>query len=220
MYRKQLFTFNGTRPVPTVIRRYKEKDFDELVSIQRESLSPPDKQGWRMEQLHSHIAMFPEGCLCAEVEGKVAGSMTGCLVDLDPSNPEHTWHAITDNGFIRNHKKDGNTLYIVDICVRPAFRRLKLGYWLIQSMYEVAIALEVPRVVGGGRMPGYVAYADKLSPEQYMEKVVQGELTDPVITFLMHAGRTPLKVLPDYLRGDRDSCCYAVLTEWKNPFLE
>ncbi|WP_052487613.1 GNAT family N-acetyltransferase [Gordoniibacillus kamchatkensis] len=222
MYRKQLFTFSGARPVPTVIRRYEEADFDDLIRIQRESFPPPtsEKQWWRKDQLRSQIAMFPEGALIAEVDGETAGSMTGFRIDLGPGNPEHTWHSITDNGYIRNHKADGNTLYIVDICVRPAYRRLKIGYWLIQSMYELAVALGIPRVVGGGRMPGYHLYADKLSPDDYVRQVIHGQITDPVLTFLMKAGRTPLKVLPNYLRGDRDSCFYAVLTEWRNPFAD
>jgi len=43
-------------------------------------------------------------------------------------------------------------------------------------------------------------------------------LKDPVVTFLMRCGRTPLKVVANYLE-DEESRNYAALMEWKNPFL-
>lgn len=145
--------------------------------------------------------------------------MTAMRVDIGPVPPDHTWEDMTNRGYIRNHKPDGNTLYIVDLCVRPTFRRHKLGYWLVQSMYEVAVALRISRVMGGGRMPGYRAYSEKMSAEQYLDKVVRGELKDPVISFMMYSGRTPIRVLANYLQNDHESCYYATLTEWKNPFI-
>jgi hypothetical protein len=48
--------------------------------------------------------------------------------------------------------------------------------------------------------------------------VLQGELQDPVISFLLRCGRTPVKVVENYLE-DEESLNHAVLMEWKNPFL-
>jgi hypothetical protein len=56
-----------------------------------------------------------------------------------------------------------------------------------------------------------------MTAEQYLEAVVKGELKDPVITFLLRCGRTPVKVVANYLE-DEESCNYAALMEWKNPF--
>ena len=68
-------------------------------------------------------------------------------------------------------------------------------------------------------MPGFKRFAEELSADQYAEKVLAGELKDPVITFLMRSGRTPVAVAADYL-DDEDSGNYALLMEWKNPFLQ
>jgi len=46
---------------------------------------------------------------------------------------------------------------------------------------------------------------------------VRGELADPVITFLLRCGRTPLGVVPGYLE-DEESRHHAALMEWRNPF--
>ncbi|MNY77961.1 hypothetical protein D3C86_2180320 [compost metagenome] len=50
-----------------------------------------------------------------------------------------------------------------------------------------------------------------------MNAVMQGELKDPVMTFLLRCGRTPVKLVSDYLE-DEESLNYAMLMEWKNPF--
>jgi ribosomal protein S18 acetylase RimI-like enzyme len=219
MYRKEFYVFDQDRPVPAVIRNYEEKDFPGLIRIQQESFPPPfpSELWWNTEQLKSHVTLFPEGALCVEVNGEIVGSMTGLIVDFDPSHPDHTWEEITDNGYIRNHNPNGNTLYVVDIGVRPAYRKLGLGKWLMLSMYEVVVHLGLERLLGGGRMPGYHKKAHKMTAEQYLEAVVKGELKDPVITFLLRCGRTPVKVVANYLE-DEESCNYAALMEWKNPF--
>ncbi|QZT34244.1 GNAT family N-acetyltransferase [Caldalkalibacillus thermarum TA2.A1] len=219
MYKKLYLPYQG-KNARVVIRNYTEQDFAELIRIQQESFPPPfpSELWWNEQQLHNHVTLFPEGALCVEVEGTLAGSMTGLIVDFDPSHPAHTWEEITDNGYITNHNPQGNTLYVVDICVRPACRGLDLGKWLMQSMYEVVVHKGLERLLGGGRMPGYHRHASHMSADQYLQKVVNGELKDPVISFLLRCGRTPLGVVPNYIE-DEESHNYAALMEWRNPFL-
>ncbi|HZG82182.1 MAG TPA: GNAT family N-acetyltransferase, partial [Brevibacillus sp.] len=86
MYRKELYVFDGDKPRPAVIRNYTGADFAELIQIQAESFPPPfpSELWWNEEQLTNHITLFPEGAICVEVEGELAGSMTGLLVAFDP----------------------------------------------------------------------------------------------------------------------------------------
>lgn len=219
MYKKIQYVFDGDRPVKVKIRNYTKSDFPELIAIQKESFPPPfpSELWWNDEQLANHVDLYPQGALCIEVEGEMAGSMTALLTDFDPAHPEHTWQEVTDDGYIRNHKSDGATLYVVDICVRPKFRSLKLGQLLMQSMYERVVHDGLERLLGGGRMPGYHKFSNTLSAEQYAEQVIAGKLKDPVISFLLRCGRTPVSVVADYVE-DQESGNYALLMEWKNPF--
>lgn len=219
MYRKEFYVFDQDRPIPAVIRNYGEKDFPGLILIQKESFPPPfpSELWWNTEQLRNHVQLFPEGALCIEVDGEIAGSMTGLLVDFNPNHAEHTWEEITDSGYIRNHNPNGNTLYVVDIGVRPHYRKLGLGKWLMFSMYDVVVHKKLNRLLGGGRMPGYHRHAKELTAEDYLQAVVKGELKDPVITFLLRCGRTPVQIVANYLE-DEESCHYGALMEWKNPF--
>lgn len=220
MYEKHLYVPDKEGNRRAVIRRYGERDMAELIRIQQESFPPPfpEELWWNEEQLQNHIALFPEGALCIEVDGVVAGSMTGLLKRFDPARPEHTWAEATDNGYIRSHEPDGDTLYIVDLCIRPAYRRLDLGRQLMQAMCELVVHRGLTRLLGGGRMPGYGRVANEQTPESYLQAVARGELRDPVLTFLLRCGRTPLGVVRGYLEDEESQHC-AALMEWRNPFL-
>ena len=218
MYHSEFFIFQDGKSYPVVVRNYTQADFRGLIQIQSECFPPPFPSDlwWDEEQLTNHVTLFPEGAMCIEVGGELAGSMTGLIVDFDPNNPKHTWEEITDNGYIRNHDPNGNTLYIVDIAVRPSFRKFGLGKLMMQAMYHTVIKLGLDRLLGGGRMPGYHKVADRLTPEEYIREVTEGKRKDPVITFLLRCGRTPLAVVENYLE-DAESLNYGTLMEWKNP---
>lgn len=219
MYRKQQYVLEGGMPREVVVRTYTEQDFDELIQIQRESFPPPfpDELLWTREQLENHIRLYPEGALCVEVDGKLAGSVTGLRMNYSEEDPDHTWEEVTGGGDISPHVPDGNTLYVVDLCVRPEFRSLKLGNLLLQALYERVVVDGLERLLGGGRMSGYHRYATQATPEEYIENVLAGEWKDPVITFMLRSGRTPVRIVRNYLE-DEESHNMAMLMEWKNPF--
>lgn len=221
MYRKETFVFDGNRPIPAILRNYTAQDFDGLIQIQQECFPPPfpSELWWNKEQLNNHVTLFPDGALCVEVEGKLAGSITGLMIAFSHEDPDHSWEEATDSGYIRNHNEKGNTLYIVDISVAPSFRKLGLAKLLMQAMYETVMHRKLERLLGGGRMPGYGAVAGEMTANEYLIKVTTGELKDPVITFLLKCGRVPVRVIENYL-DDEESCNYAALMEWKNPFLK
>ncbi|MNH20871.1 Acetyltransferase (GNAT) family protein [compost metagenome] len=187
--------------------------------MQRASFPPPFPADlwWSEEQLSEHINRFPQGAICAEIDGKIIGSMTGLLIEISQYGHKHDWATITDNGYIRNHNPHGDTLYVVDICVVPEYRKSGIGKWLMQSMYETVVHLGLTRLLGGGRMPGYSKFADEATPEQYLQNVLLGIWKDPVITFLLRCGRTPVGVSEQYLEDAESKNCAAIM-EWRNPF--
>lgn len=219
MLHSELYLFDGDKLIQCTVRNYQEKDFKELIAIQSECFPPPfpEELWWNVDQLSSHLTHFPEGAICVEVNGELAGSLTCLRVAYDAKRPHHRWEEITDNGYITTHDEHGNALYVVDISIRPKFRKLGLGKVLLQNAYYLVIELGLDRLLGGGRMPGYKRNAKELSPEEYLQQVLLGNLRDPVLTFLLRCGRTPVTVLHHYLE-DEDSLNHAVLMEWKNPF--
>lgn len=220
LYAKKLYVFDGDKPIEAVIRNYGKADFDALIRVQQESFPPPfpSELWWNEEQLTEHITRFPEGALCVEVAGKIVGSITGLRVEYEEQHAaDHSWSSLTDDGYIRTHNPNGDTLYIVDICMMPAYRKFGLGKLMMQSMYEVVVHLGLRRLLGGGRMPGYRKHAPAMSADDYVRAVMTGALKDPVITFLLRCGRTPVQVVSNYLQ-DEESLNHALLMEWRNPF--
>jgi GNAT superfamily N-acetyltransferase len=112
-------------------------------------------------------------------------SITTLIVQFDPDNPNHSWEDVTDSGYIRTHLPNGTSLYVVDICVAPSYRKLGVGKWLMQSMYEIVISSNLDRLLGGGRIPGYHKVSKKLTVERYVNEVLSGKLKDPVMSFLL-----------------------------------
>jgi hypothetical protein len=51
---------------------------------------------------------------------------------------------------------------------------------------------------------------------QYAQKVVDGSLTDPVLSFQLRNGFQFIKILPNYMKDSR-SLNYASFIEWINP---
>ncbi|MCM3748937.1 GNAT family N-acetyltransferase [Paenibacillus pasadenensis] len=217
---KNLYVQHAGKPVQARIRRYTLEDAEALIEVQRLSFPPPypEELLWSREQLAQHVSRFPEGALCAVIGGKIIGSMTGMRVHSSGEHEHLSWAEATDDGFIRNHVSDGDTLYVVDICIVPEYRQTGLGKWLMQTMYETVVHLGISRLLGGGRLPGYHRHAAAMSAEAYVAAVLTGELRDPVLTFLLRCGRTPAGIASNYL-DDEESCGYAAMMEWRNPFI-
>ncbi|MCC3373173.1 GNAT family N-acetyltransferase [Cohnella sp. REN36] len=217
--RKTLYVTDGERMAAATIRNYGRSDFAGLIEVQAESFPPPypPELWWNERQLEAHATLFPEGALCAEMDGRIVGSMTG-LRRTFREGDRHDWASVTDEGYIGTHEPDGDTLYVADLCVRPAYRRYGLGKWLMQSMYETVVQLGCVRLLGAGRMPGYRAASGELTPEQYVAEVAAGRRKDPVLTFMLRCGRVPAGVVRDYL-DDEESGGNAALMEWRNPFI-
>lgn len=221
-YRKQQYVYDRQhKPLPIVIRQYTDRDFAQLIDVQRECFPPPfpEELWWNEVQLASHLQHFPQGAICVEDgrDGRIIASVTA--LRTRETSGGHAWAEATDEGYIRNHDPNGDILYIVDISVRPDYRGWGLGKLLMQTMYETVIFLGIRRLLGGGRMSGYHRYANQLSADAYLQQVVEGQLYDPVITFLLRCGRMPVRVVANYLE-DEESCHYGALLKWDNPFVD
>lgn len=216
---KELYIAHNGKPLHTVIRPYTKADFKALIDVQRASFPPPfpEELLWNKEQLSEHVSRFPEGALCAVADGAIVGSMTGLIVKMSDFGGSHNWETITDAGYIRNHRPDGETLYVVDICVVPEYRKSGIGKWLMQTMYETVVHMKLARLLGGARMPGYSSKAAEATPQQYLDNIMSGEWSDPVVSFLLRCGRVPIGIAEHYLE-DEESHHNAVLMEWRNPF--
>lgn len=199
------------------IRNYTLDDFDQLLDVQREAFPPPfpEELWWKQDQIESHVLTYPEGAMAAVVDGKIVGSSTSLLVTF--TGKPHTWEEVSDNGYIRaSHEPDGDSLYGIDLCVRPSYRSQGIAGALYDARKALVVKSGLKRFLAGCRIPGYHLYADRMKADEYVERVVRGELKDLVLSFMLRQGLAPVQVLDNYLE-DEESLHKAVLVEWKNP---
>lgn len=201
------------------IRPYTLADFDALLDVQREAFPPPfpEELWWSREQITAHMETFPAGAMLAEVDGVVVGSATSLIVKH--RHEPHTWAEVADDGYIRtSHQPDGDSLYGIDICVKPSWRGRGIAQRLYEARKELVVQLGLKRYLAGCRIPGYHRVAAQMAAAQYVEAVTAGKLQDTVLSFMLKQGLHPVGILDDYL-DDEESLNKAVLVEWVNPRL-
>jgi ribosomal protein S18 acetylase RimI-like enzyme len=211
---------DGDAAEKVFIRNYNPKDFAAIRQIERECYPPPfpETDLWDDEQLSRHVEVFPEGAICAIYQDVIVGSMTTLIID-DREGTTRDWAEMTDEGnLVGSHNEKGKTLYVADMIVSPSSRKLGIGRLLMQAAYFLVIELEMERLLGSVRMPGYHKVSALMTPECYLEEVVSGIRRDPVITFMLKCGRKPIRIVHNYMEDHMSRNC-AVLMEWRNPFL-
>ena len=196
------------------VRRLRKKDFESIVEMQH--LCFPTMPPWTLKQYKSMLKTFPEGQICVEVNGKIAGSACSVIVDFDLYSDWHDWTRISDSGYIRNHKDDGDTLYGIEIMVHPTYRGMRLARRLYEARKKLCRERNLQRIVIGGRIPGYVAHKDAMSAQDYVDRVSDKTLYDPVLTTQLANGFVLQRLIADYLPSDEDSAGYATHMEWIN----
>jgi GNAT superfamily N-acetyltransferase len=144
------------------------------------------------------------------------GMAASLIIRWDDYEQQANWRAFTSRGTFDNHDPGGKTLYGAEVMVRPGFQRRRIGKRLYAARRKIARRLGLKRIRAGARLRGYGRYADRLGPEEYVRRVVRGELKDPTLSFQLREGFTVFGVVEGYLGHDPDSRGWAALIEWIN----
>ncbi len=204
--------------IEVMIRNASFDDIQKIIKLQKKSFPYMYVQGmiWKKDSLENHIRIFPEGQFVAEHDGNIIGSASSLIVNLVPEYKEHTWTEACGTGRFNNHNPKGDTLYAADVSTHPDYRSLGIGSKIYDARKDLAIKLNLRRIIAGGRLFNYCDYADKLSPEGYVEAVLEEKIKEPVLYFQIKNGFNFIKILPNYIKDSR-SLNYAAFIEWKNP---
>lgn len=199
-------------------RPMRRADFPAIIELTREVY--PESKPWSEAQLASHLEVFPEGQIVAEdqANGELVGMAASLIVYWDDYDMTSSWHDFTASGTFINHDPVlGKTLYGAEVMVKPSRQGQGIGGLLYRARIRIAKRFKLLRIRAGARLRGYGQYADRMSPEAYVEKVQSGELVDPTLTFQLHRGFHVLAIVKGYLGSDPESRGYAAVIEWLNP---
>jgi len=171
---------------------------------------------WTKKEFKSMLKYFPQGQIGIEDNGKIVAAAFSLVVDYSKFGDKHTYKEITGDGLLTTHLDDGDTLYGIDVFVHPDYQGMRLGRRLYDARKELCEGLNLRAIIAGGRIPGYKDHAEKLTPRQYIDKVKNKELYDPILTFQLANNFHVRKLMNNYLPDDKESKSYATLLEWIN----
>ncbi len=195
-------------------------DYQELKAAMINAYQNMPNSYWKESHINKLLTIFPEGQVVIKVNQQIAGCALSIIIDYEKTEKNHTYAEITGRYSFDTHTKNGDILYGIDVFVKPEFRGLRLGRRLYDYRKELCEKLNLKGIVFGGRIPNYHKYASEFSPREYIQKVKQREIHDPVLNFQLSNDFHPVRVLKGYLEGDEVSMENAVLLEWDNIYYE
>lgn len=196
--------------------------FDALEELQRIVYPTLDDQElMRAEHFAAQYKRFPEGQFVALLDDQVAGVQvvgqgSGFFIDFDFDHPNHSFREICAELYFTHHHPDGAYYYGADISVHPNFRGRGIGRRIYDARKELVRRTNRRGIVAGGLIPGYAAYKAILSPQEYVDRVVAGEIHDSTLSFQLAMGFQVRGLIPNYIE-DSASDNWATLIEWSNP---
>ncbi|RKS01192.1 MULTISPECIES: bifunctional GNAT family N-acetyltransferase/carbon-nitrogen hydrolase family protein [unclassified Flavobacterium] len=202
------------------LRNLRIEDYKELKKSMMEAYSELENAYWKEHHINKLLTIFPEGQLVILVDGKVVGSALSLIVNEDTANSTHNYADITGNYTFSTHDPLGDVLYGIDVFIHPKYRGLRLGRRLYDTRKELCEQLNLKAIMFAGRIPNYTKYSEEITPKIYIDKVRQKEIYDPVLSFQLSNDFHVIKIMRNYLEGDKSSKEFAVLLEWNNIYYD
>ena len=202
------------------LRNLKIEDYKELKHSMIEAYPGMVDSHWQESHIEKLLRKFPDGQLVILVDGVVVGSALSLIVNESIVEKNHDYAKITGNYTFSTHNPKGEVLYGIDVFVHPKYRGLRLGRRMYEARKEICEQLNLKSIVFAGRIPNYSKHATEYTPKAYIEKVKRKELHDPVLSFQLSNDFHVLRIIKNYLEGDKLSKEFAVLLEWNNIYYD
>lgn len=202
------------------LRQLNIGDYEELKKSMIEAYPKWPGAYWKEPHFQKLLKIFPEGQLAVLVNDVVVGCALSIIVKYELFGDDHTYQEITGNYTFNTHSPKGNTMYGLDVFIRPDYRGLRIGRRLYDARKELCENMNLKMIIFGGRIPNYHIHAATLSPKEFIQKVKFKELFDPTLTFQLSNDFHVKKVLKGYMPGDKESKEYAVLLQWDNIYYQ
>ena len=202
------------------IRNLQKEDYDQLASSFTRVYADGSDVFWTPKQIDKLIRIFPEGQIVVVVDGKIVGCALSIIVNYDDVKNDHTYAQVTGNETFDTHTRKGNILYGIEVFIHPDYRGLRLARRMYEYRKELCEKLNLKAIMFGGRLPNYHKYAEQMRPKEYIDKVRQREIVDPVLLFQLSNDFHVRKVMRNYLPNDEESRHYACLLQWDNIYYQ
>ncbi len=179
----------------------------------------PHETPYTSDELAAHHHVFPQGQFVAEhiQSGSVAGVHFTLRLMMADFHIDDSWDVLTASGSFDDHNPNGHTLYGADVMVDPDHQRHGIAHALTDATRALVRAEKLWRMVGGSRLPGYQMRQNEMDATTYVDGVVRGSWTDPVLTVHLKDGWRVVRPIFGYLPHDEESAGWSAVIQWVNP---
>ncbi|MCB0376979.1 MAG: carbon-nitrogen hydrolase family protein [Bdellovibrionales bacterium] len=199
-----------------IIRQAKKSDVQDIHQLVSKVYKTMD--AYPIPKLLGQISNFPEGHFVAIHNKKIVGYSASIVLPEKEVLRAHTWKQITGDAYGSTHDPNGDYLYGYETCVDPDIRGNRIGQRFYSERKKLVQYWRLKGIVFGGRIPLLHEHIDKVkSVKNYIKKVQNKEIKDPVLGFHLRMGFEPIGVLEDYIPTDKECLGYAVHLRWRNP---
>jgi hypothetical protein len=197
------------------VRPARLEDYAAVRAVER--AAHPGIAPLTLRQFEARRQAFAEGQWVVECDGAIAGAGSSLIVRWEDYTVGHTWNGITGDGTFITHEPMGRTLFGRDVLADTSRRGYGAARALHQARKRLCRRLNLRRVVGAVRLPGYHAVHEAMAPELYVKRAIWGEVEEPTLAFHLSQGFQCCGVLQGFLPEDAESCGHAALVVWLNP---
>lgn len=191
--------------------------FDALAELQRTVYPTLGSQElMRAEHFAAQYRLFPQGQFVALLDDRVVGQGSGFFINFDFGHTDHSFREICAEFYFTHHDPGGEYYYGADISVHPDFRGRGIGRLIYEARKTLVRDANRRGIVAGGLIPNYAAYKGHLTPHEYVQRVLTGELQDTTLSFQLRMGFEVRGLIPNYIE-DAASDNWATLIVWTNP---
>ena len=153
------------------LRNLQIEDYLDLRASMQEAYSDMEDAYWKAHHIQKILELFAEGQFCVLYNDKVVGVALSLIINSKQIKDEHSYEQVTGAYSFNTHTAKGDILYGIELFVHPEYRGLRLGRRLYDTRKELCERLNLKAIRFGGRIPNYKAYANELSPKEYIQKV-------------------------------------------------
>ncbi|CAN5811284.1 GNAT family N-acetyltransferase [soil metagenome] len=152
------------------------------------------------EQYKKHVELFPEGQFVALDNDEVIGATSSIRYHFSLNdNEHHTFFEIMGGGWFTTHEPTGEWLYGMDVSVHADYRSKGIARALYRARQYTCKQLGLKGQMTVGMLNGYAAVSEKMSIDEYYEKVKSHELFDPTVSVQEKVGFEIVGLMKDYL---------------------
>lgn len=192
-----------------------EEDYPALIRLFDDAYAGMDVTYGSREDLAAVIRACPEAQVVAESAGEVVGVILTIRCRYADFTRPRPLEELADPSLLEEHGRDADSLFALDILVHRSHQRRGIGRRMNAAIAAYMARANLRAFIGVSRVPGFAAQA--LPIDAYVERVRDGHLRDPSLSFNIANGMLPTVPVPAYFPPDVASGGYGVIVIQPNP---